>query len=68
MYGTNETATVVVSQGKGLVYRERQKVLMVFGAHAPIETGMTTVFGYRLYEGKFRGRGCPSQPSSVQIS
>lgn len=52
VYGTNDTATVVVSEGKGLVYREGQKVVMVFGAHAPIETGMTTVFGYWYYVGK----------------
>lgn len=43
MYGINDTATVVLPQGKGLVYREGQKVVMVFGAHAPIEAGMTTV-------------------------
>lgn len=43
VYGTNYTATVVQSEGKGLVYREGQKVVMVFGAHAPIEAGMTTV-------------------------
>ena len=43
VYGSNDTATVVVPEGKGLVYREGQKVVMVFGAHASIETGMTTV-------------------------
>ena len=43
VYGTNDTATVVLPEGKGLVYREGQKVVMVFGAHASIEGGMTTV-------------------------
>lgn len=43
VYGTSGYATVQVPDGHGIVFKELQKVLMVFGAHAPIETGMTTV-------------------------
>ena len=43
VYGTNDTATVVLPEGKGLVYWEGQKVVLVFGAHASIEGGMTTL-------------------------
>ncbi|MBL3827759.1 hypothetical protein [Pseudomonas syringae] len=45
VFGTSGYATVSVEQGQGqgIVFKELQKVLMVFGAHAPIEGGMTTV-------------------------
>lgn len=43
VYGTSGYATVSVPDGQGIVFKELQKVLMAFGAHAPIESGMTTV-------------------------
>jgi len=43
VHGASDKASVEVPEGRGLVYREGQKVVMVFGAHAPIEAGMTTV-------------------------
>ncbi|WP_125856955.1 hypothetical protein [Pseudomonas amygdali] len=43
VFGTNGYATVSVEQGQGIVFKELQKVLMVFGANAPIEGGMTSV-------------------------
>ena len=36
VYGASDKASVEISEGRGLVYREGQKVLMAFGAHAPI--------------------------------
>ncbi|KTB91616.1 hypothetical protein AO073_01715 [Pseudomonas syringae ICMP 11293] len=43
VYGTSGFATVAVPDGRGIVFKELQKVVMVFGARAPIESGMTTV-------------------------
>ena len=43
VFGTSGFATVSVPDGQGIVFKELQKVLMVFGASTPIETGMTTV-------------------------
>lgn len=43
VFGTSGYATVSVEQGQGIVFKELQKVLMVFGASAPIEGGMTAV-------------------------
>lgn len=42
VYGTSGYATVSVPEGQGIVFKELQKVLMVFGASA-IEGGMITV-------------------------
>ncbi|MEQ4191149.1 hypothetical protein ABNM11_21055 [Pseudomonas syringae] len=43
VYGTSGFATVQVAEGQGIVFKELQKVLMIFGAHASIESGVTTV-------------------------
>lgn len=43
VFGTSGYATVSVELGQGIIFKELQKVLMVFGASAPIEGGMTTV-------------------------
>ncbi|RMV69995.1 hypothetical protein ALP05_02375 [Pseudomonas caricapapayae] len=41
VYGTSGYATVSVPEGQGVVFKELQKVVLVFGAHAAIESGMT---------------------------
>ncbi|OLY72266.1 hypothetical protein AU074_13910 [Pseudomonas sp. ATCC PTA-122608] len=43
VYGVHDKASVVLPEGEGIVFRESQKVVMVFGSHAPIESGVTDV-------------------------
>lgn len=43
VFGTSGFATVSVEQGKGIVFKELQKVLMIFGAHAPLDGGTTAM-------------------------
>lgn len=43
VYGISGYATVSVEHGQGIVFKEMQKVLMIFGSHASVDSGMPAV-------------------------
>ena len=43
VYGVHDKASVSLPEGQGIVFRESQKVVLVFGTQTPIESGVTAV-------------------------
>ncbi|HWH87724.1 MAG TPA: hypothetical protein VNV36_13235 [Pseudomonas sp.] len=56
VYGSGDQAQVSSEHGKGIVFKEGVKVVLIFGAETPIESGLTSVLNSEISSvAKWRG-------------